>query len=279
MCHFSNLSPCPTGHFTVKGVVPTATGDPSKLKVKARLNIHGIFSVVTATLYEKLAEPAEAEGNGKEKEAEGMEDQAGEKAPEDKEKPCGAGGEDADTPRTEEPHVDRATSMEAEGKEETAAAKEEGGESGPQQEQAAAGDGETQSSQDPPAKNGGDNAGDKNAAAKKKKKTVKAIDLAVSACTASASREQLDRAREEEVGVVYCSLSTGLHTSFSSPNLPTPLTSHISCIHHLPTLPTPFSTLTTPLPLSHYTTVQDAGPRSSGGRQSHCKECSGGVRV
>lgn len=184
------------GQFTVTGVVPTASGDPSKLKVKARVNIHGIFNIVTATLYEKLVEPAEAEGNGQEKEAEEMENQTSGQAPEAQEKPSDAGGGDAGTSRKEESQVDGEASMEADGKGEAGAPKEDGGETGPQQNAAA--EGETQPTQDPPAKNGGDSSGDKKSVAKKKK-TVKTIDLTVSACTSSASKEQLDRAREEEV--------------------------------------------------------------------------------
>ena len=49
------------GDFTVKGVVPTVDGEASKIKVKARLNIHGIFSIITATLYEKIEEPPPVE--------------------------------------------------------------------------------------------------------------------------------------------------------------------------------------------------------------------------
>lgn len=202
-----------TGQFTVTDVVPTATGDPSKLKVKARLNIHGVFSVVTATLYEKLAEPVETEGNGQEKEAEGMEDQTGGKGPEKKDQPTGAEAKGDDASQKEGSQVDGETSMEADGKPEAGAPKDDRGESGPQQEGNAAAGEETQSSQDPSAKNGGDNSGDKSTVAKKRKKTVKAIDLAVTAWTASASREELDCAREEEVCLVRAVLCLPLYTS------------------------------------------------------------------
>lgn len=37
----------------MKDVVPTETGDASKVKVKVRLNIHGVFLVKTATMVEK----------------------------------------------------------------------------------------------------------------------------------------------------------------------------------------------------------------------------------
>lgn len=182
-------------------VVPTASGEASKLKVKSRLNIHGIFNIVTATLYEKLVEPPEPEGNGKEKEVEGMDDKASGKAPEDMEKSAGAEGTNASQRQDSQ---DADSLMEAEGQVEAGApSKEEGNESSqpPEQEQKAAAEGETQPPQEPPAKNGAQSSGDKDAAAKKKKKTVKAIDLPVSAFTYSASREQLDGAREEEVCV------------------------------------------------------------------------------
>ncbi|GIY22192.1 heat shock 70 kDa protein 4L [Caerostris darwini] len=41
------------GTFTIKNVTPTANGESSKVKVKARINIHGIFSFISATLAEK----------------------------------------------------------------------------------------------------------------------------------------------------------------------------------------------------------------------------------
>lgn len=45
------LSP---GCFSVQNVVPQPDGDSSKVKVKVRVNIHGIFSVSSASLIEKL---------------------------------------------------------------------------------------------------------------------------------------------------------------------------------------------------------------------------------
>lgn len=41
------------GQFTVRDVKPTADGASQKVKVKARINIHGIFSISSATLLEK----------------------------------------------------------------------------------------------------------------------------------------------------------------------------------------------------------------------------------
>ncbi|XP_055027573.1 heat shock 70 kDa protein 4L isoform X1 [Misgurnus anguillicaudatus] len=41
------------GRFTVQNVVPQPDGDSSKVKVKVRVNVHGIFSVSSASLIEK----------------------------------------------------------------------------------------------------------------------------------------------------------------------------------------------------------------------------------
>ena len=42
------------GSFKVDKVVPQASGESSKVKVKVRVNIHGIFNVSTASMLEKL---------------------------------------------------------------------------------------------------------------------------------------------------------------------------------------------------------------------------------
>lgn len=44
------------GRFVVNGVQPQATGDNSKVKVKVRVNIHGVFLVSSASMVEKLAQ-------------------------------------------------------------------------------------------------------------------------------------------------------------------------------------------------------------------------------
>lgn len=41
------------GRFTVQNVVPQTDGDSSKVKVKVRVNVHGIFSVSSASMIEK----------------------------------------------------------------------------------------------------------------------------------------------------------------------------------------------------------------------------------
>lgn len=42
-----------SGHFFIQNVGPQHDGDNSKVKVKVRLNIHGIFSVANASIIEK----------------------------------------------------------------------------------------------------------------------------------------------------------------------------------------------------------------------------------
>lgn len=41
------------GNFTIQNVFPQSDGDSSKVKVKVRINIHGIFSVASASVIEK----------------------------------------------------------------------------------------------------------------------------------------------------------------------------------------------------------------------------------
>nr|XP_061798092.1 heat shock 70 kDa protein 4L-like isoform X2 [Nerophis lumbriciformis] len=53
-CHQELPHPdCRIGCFSVQNVVPQADGDSSKVKVKVRFNVHGIFSVSSASLIEK----------------------------------------------------------------------------------------------------------------------------------------------------------------------------------------------------------------------------------
>lgn len=47
------------GCFSVQNVAPQPDGDSSKVKVKVRINVHGIFSVSSASLIEKQKGEAE----------------------------------------------------------------------------------------------------------------------------------------------------------------------------------------------------------------------------
>lgn len=49
----------PTGQFTVNGVQPQPSGEASKVKVKVRVNLHGVFGIHSAHMIEKLEQPAE----------------------------------------------------------------------------------------------------------------------------------------------------------------------------------------------------------------------------
>lgn len=61
------------GHFHIQNVVPQADGSSSKVKVKVRVNIHGVFSVSSASLVEirkseETEEPMETDQTPKEEE-------------------------------------------------------------------------------------------------------------------------------------------------------------------------------------------------------------------
>ena len=49
-----------SGSFAINKVVPQANGESSKVKVKVRVNIHGMFNVASASMVEKQ-EAAEEE--------------------------------------------------------------------------------------------------------------------------------------------------------------------------------------------------------------------------
>ncbi|XP_035522403.1 heat shock 70 kDa protein 4a isoform X2 [Morone saxatilis] len=64
---------CSLGQFLIKNVVPQASGESAKVKVKVRVNVHGVFSVSNASLVEVLKtaeeeEPMETEQTAKEEE-------------------------------------------------------------------------------------------------------------------------------------------------------------------------------------------------------------------
>ncbi|XP_024249284.1 heat shock 70 kDa protein 4 isoform X2 [Oncorhynchus tshawytscha] len=78
--------PDPTiGQFIVQKVVPQANGESSKVKVKVRVNVHGVFSVSSASLVELLKpnegeEPMETDSAGKEEESKMQTEQDDQKA-------------------------------------------------------------------------------------------------------------------------------------------------------------------------------------------------------
>uniref|UniRef100_A0A671TQF8 Heat shock protein 4a n=1 Tax=Sparus aurata TaxID=8175 RepID=A0A671TQF8_SPAAU len=68
--------PCPNtsiGQFLIQNVVPQASGESAKVKVKVRVNVHGMFSVASASLIEVVKtvegeEPMETDQTAKEEE-------------------------------------------------------------------------------------------------------------------------------------------------------------------------------------------------------------------
>ncbi|XP_034539238.1 heat shock 70 kDa protein 4a isoform X2 [Notolabrus celidotus] len=76
--YYNNMKELPypsstIGQFLVQNVVPQASGESAKVKVKVRVNVHGVFSVSSASLVEVLKagegeEPMETEQTGKEEE-------------------------------------------------------------------------------------------------------------------------------------------------------------------------------------------------------------------
>lgn len=64
---------CLSGQFLIQNVVPRASGESSKVKVKVRVNVHGVFSVSSAALVEVIKdaegeEPMETDQTVKEEE-------------------------------------------------------------------------------------------------------------------------------------------------------------------------------------------------------------------
>lgn len=67
-----------TGMWTVKDIKPSADGKPQKVKVKVRVNLHGIMTVSSASLIESKEspdqepmdeQPAQPEQNGSDQQA------------------------------------------------------------------------------------------------------------------------------------------------------------------------------------------------------------------
>ena len=70
---FSFVSHMSLAQFSVQKVTPQSDGSSSKVKVKVRVNVHGIFSVSSASLvevhkFEENEEPMETDQSAKEEE-------------------------------------------------------------------------------------------------------------------------------------------------------------------------------------------------------------------
>lgn len=71
--YVNHLNFSPTGQFNIQKVVPQPSGESAKVKVKVRVNVHGVFSVSSASLVEVIKsaegdEPMETDTPAKEDE-------------------------------------------------------------------------------------------------------------------------------------------------------------------------------------------------------------------
>ena len=89
---------CVTGEFLIDKVAPTATGESAKVKVKLRVNIHGIFMIPSASIVETVEEEKKEEEKEEKKEepmeVENGKEKATENGPKEEEKAEGAGDKD-----------------------------------------------------------------------------------------------------------------------------------------------------------------------------------------
>ncbi|KAK0043028.1 heat shock 70 kDa protein 4 [Biomphalaria pfeifferi] len=149
------------GTFKINNVAPQATGESSKVKVKVRINTHGIFTIVSASMYEKyegsddtddVKDSMEVDEDGKKKENSSV----------------------PDTVNGEQPSP---TEMDQSS-------------SGEQQN--------TEDSQETTDKTGDNSENNKKPVNKKNKKTVKSIDLPIESHVHQLTKEQLNLLMEKE---------------------------------------------------------------------------------
>ena len=76
----------PSARYVVKDVKPTAKGESQKVKVKVRVNLHGMFSVSGAQLTEKREATEQEQAEAEQKEAEAKQE-AQSKEANDKQEP------------------------------------------------------------------------------------------------------------------------------------------------------------------------------------------------
>ncbi|CAL1530890.1 unnamed protein product [Lymnaea stagnalis] len=152
------------GTFKINNVAPQANGDSSKVKVKVRVNAHGIFTVVSASMYERL------EGSDDTDEVkDNME------VDEDNKKKDNSTGDTVVNGEQQSPtEMDQSSSSETQNVD------------------------DNQESPEKATEGNNSEATDKKAASKKVKKTVKTIDLPIEANVPQLSKDQINNLMEKE---------------------------------------------------------------------------------
>ncbi|KAL9971511.1 hypothetical protein ACROYT_G017682 [Oculina patagonica] len=169
------------GSFSIKDVVPSKEGESSKIKVKVRLDIHGVLNVVNASLVEKLAVAQEPEVESME--VEGQDDKA-------KEATADAASESSQG--TEE----SSGSQEKQAGEEPMDTAAESSESKDQKTDSNNKEGEAKNAKESKSKK------DNGAPAKKKKQQVKTVELRVETSVPGLTSTQLQEAIDRECQMV-----------------------------------------------------------------------------
>ncbi|CAH1776947.1 unnamed protein product [Owenia fusiformis] len=166
------------GQFAIKDIKPQADGESSKVKVKVRVNIHGVFTVAQASLVEKLPQKEEEEMEIDQK----LETENNGKQTEQNDTAATDGGELNDVkPAGEEPMQTEA----AQTKNET-----------PKENDADAATKKNENAEEKQENKEEDK--DKKGEEKKKKKSIKMIDLPVEARVPGLSRDQINSFFETE---------------------------------------------------------------------------------
>ncbi|CAH3018025.1 unnamed protein product [Porites evermanni] len=165
------------GCFSIKDVVPSKDGESSKIKVKVRLDIHGVLNVVNASLVEKFASIPEPETE--KMEVEGQEDKSKETSGDD------ASKDDAEAQGS-------SGSQEKESNEEKMETSTETSETTEQTDSGKDKEDSVENDKDSKVKK------DNGAPPKKKKQQVKTIDLRVESSVPALKQSELQEAIEKE---------------------------------------------------------------------------------
>eukprot|EP00057_Strongylocentrotus_purpuratus_P008767 XP_011663241.1 PREDICTED: 97 kDa heat shock protein isoform X1 [Strongylocentrotus purpuratus] len=179
------------GRFKINGVFPTTEGESSKIKVKVRVDGHGIFNVASASLIEKL--PVQAE--------DAMEDGSPEENGPSKEEGSGASQAENDAPMDQSPVQGGAGEGEASADKEEQAdngSKETSKDSKDQTSESSKSDKESKDQNSEGSKSDNSSTETDAKAAKKTKKTIKTHELSITATTDELSITEVNNFFEKE---------------------------------------------------------------------------------